>query len=775
MDGLWLPLCGLSIAIFLVVIFFSKGYIKTKETWSYSLLIIFNLIFSFLATLIFVYAKVEGNLIVINILQRFYLCVLVTLGYLLFYYIYIICYRDNNDLIKRILSIGDLFIYVLIFLLPLTSINVGSYVDLGGVSYKIALISVIVYFVGVVVFSIIYLFKNNFAIKKVVPVIVLILLMIGAFILRKHYPELITESFIISYLLLVMFHTIENPDIRMVEKLEIEKDRAEKANAAKSDFLSSMSHEIRTPLNAIMGFSECIVQTNDMREAHDCANDVIGASQTLLDTVNGILDISKIESGKIELAEGDYNIKKLLNGIVKLIKARIGEKPLNFQVNIAEDIPSSLYGDQGNIKKVLLNLLTNAVKYTDEGYVSFDVKSVIYNDNCRLIFTVSDTGRGIKKEDIDKLFTKFQRLDEEKNGTIEGTGLGLAITKKLADMMHGSITVDSVYEEGSKFTFVVDQKISKLVVPETTIELEKVMDLSTKTIFVVDDNKLNLKVATKLLAKYQPIVTPCLSGKECIELIKNGFKFDLILLDDLMPGLSGVDTMKELRNIPGFNTIVVALTANAINGMKEKYLNDGFDDYLAKPIDKNELYTILKRYLCFDDNNVEMETIDIKQKEEAKPVVKPFVPSTNVPVINPGNNTVSTNSEVNNINYLDCTNKKVLIVDDNNLNIKVASRALSKYKFNIIGANSGIEAINIVRGIKFDLIFMDIMMPAMDGVQTLTELKKFPNMDTPIIALTADAIDGSREKYLKDGFDYYLSKPLDIKELDKVVNKYINK
>ncbi|HPZ24158.1 MAG TPA: ATP-binding protein, partial [Bacilli bacterium] len=525
MDGLWLPLCGLSIAIFLVVIFFSKGYIKTKETWSYSLLIIFNLIFSFLATLIFVYAKVEGNLIVINILQRFYLCVLVTLGYLLFYYIYIICYRDNNDLIKRILSIGDLFIYVLIFLLPLTSINVGSYVDLGGVSYKIALISVIVYFVGVVVFSIIYLFKNNFAIKKVVPVIVLILLMIGAFILRKHYPELITESFIISYLLLVMFHTIENPDIRMVEKLEIEKDRAEKANAAKSDFLSSMSHEIRTPLNAIMGFSECIVQTNDMREAHDCANDVISASQTLLDTVNGILDISKIESGKIELAEGDYNIKKLLNGIVKLIKARIGEKPLNFQVNIAEDIPSSLYGDQGNIKKVLLNLLTNAVKYTDEGYVSFDVKSVIYNDNCRLIFTVSDTGRGIKKEDIDKLFTKFQRLDEEKNGTIEGTGLGLAITKKLADMMHGSITVDSVYEEGSKFTFVVDQKISKLVVPETTIELEKVMDLSTKTILVVDDNKLNLKVATKLLAKYQPIVTPCLSGKECIELIKNGFKF----------------------------------------------------------------------------------------------------------------------------------------------------------------------------------------------------------------------------------------------------------
>ena len=309
------------------------------------------------------------------------------------------------------------------------------------------------------------------------------------------------------------------------------------------------------------------------------------------------MDISKIEANKIEIVDGEYNVYEILDDLTALAKARMGDKKLEFKTYFDQSIPQVLYGDSVRIKQIILNLLTNSIKYTKEGEVIFRVSSIQNNEVCRLIVSVEDTGIGIKKESIDKLFTKFQRLDLEKNKTIEGTGLGLAITKKLVELMNGRIMVQSVYGKGSKFTVALDQKIIHKEVTQEEVKKEvtdEVFDLSSKKILIVDDNKLNLKVASRLIEKYKCEIETIESGFECLDKIKAGEHFDLILMDDMMPEMGGVETFHKLKEIDGFNTPVVALTANAISGMREKYLAEGFNDYLSKPIDKAELNKVLQ-------------------------------------------------------------------------------------------------------------------------------------------------------------------------------------
>jgi signal transduction histidine kinase/CheY-like chemotaxis protein len=508
-----------------------------------------------------------------------------------------ICNIDKKKWIG--LAVISAICYIMIFILPIeyNVSNDGKTIFPGGPS--LYLVYSMCGIGSLINLFICFFYQKKIPNKKFIPLYSLLLLGGLAFVIVIAFPDLFLIGFVFCLIDLIMFFTIENPDVKMLEQVEIARDAAERANRAKSDFLSNMSHEIRTPLNAIVGFSECILEEDDLDKAKGDAKDIVIASQNLLEIVNGILDISKIEANKMEIVETEYNLKENLNNLAKLMIPRIGEKPIELKVKMADDIPETLYGDGGKIRQIVSNILTNAVKYTEKGLITLDVNCVNKDGKCSLVISVEDTGRGIKPEKIDTIFQKFERLEEDRNTTLEGTGLGLAITKRLVEMLGGKIVVQSKYGTGSKFTVYLKQEIRNTVhKKEEDYNINQGnFDVKGKKILVVDDNKVNLKLANRLLQSFEVDVDLVESGMDCLSKINAGYKYDLILMDDMMPNMTGTETFKQLKELADFSTPVVVLTANAIEGMKDEYLNTGFNDYLAKPIDRLELERVLRTYL----------------------------------------------------------------------------------------------------------------------------------------------------------------------------------
>lgn len=607
-GSIFFQLCSLFYIFLLIVVYFSKKRLKSVENRLYILLAITNFLGLFLDIFsVFTIRNMNTHPILNFYISKFYLIYLLTWITLFTIYIFIISTKNKSnaktkeDITKifTIFSIIYSLLVIAIIVLPLYYFNENNVVYSYGPSASLLYIVSGIYMIIWIICMISNL--KNIKSKKYFPIFAYMIIGIAVIYIQMNNPGLLLMSSMETFVTFLMYFTIENPDLKIIEELNIARDQADKANNAKSEFLSNMSHEIRTPLNAIVGFSQALEEENLPDEAKDEVKDIIMASQSLLEIVNGILDISKIEANKLEIVNAEYDFNKVLEELVALTRARMGDKPLQFKTSFDPTIPTVLYGDHTRIKQIILNLLTNAVKYTKEGYINFKVDSVIKEDVCRLIISVEDSGIGIKEENINKLFSKFERFDLEKNITIEGTGLGLAITKKLVDLMNGKIVVQSTYGEGSRFTVAIDQKIVKT--PTITIKDQdeqkevKAFDVSGKRILVVDDNKLNLKVATRLLKEYNVEIETIDSGFECIEKIKAGQTYDLILMDDMMPKMTGTETIAKLKQIEGYNIPTIALTANAISGMKEKYMKAGFDGYLSKPIDKLELNRIINDFL----------------------------------------------------------------------------------------------------------------------------------------------------------------------------------
>ena len=435
-------------------------------------------------------------------------------------------------------------------------------------------------------------------------------------------------AFCTSIAIYLWYFAVENYDyhklLEVTKKLKEAEKKALAANNAKSAFLANMSHEIRTPMNAVLGLDEMILRTDNKAEIDEYARNIQSSGRTLLAIINDILDFSKIESGKMQIINAPYKLTEVIQDVSRMIAMRAQKKDLKFETNFDPSLPNELNGDEVRVKQIMINILNNAIKYTESGSVSFNVsyikdgdsltndkKEWNEGDSVSLFISIKDTGIGIKKEDLGSLFNSFERVDETRNRSIEGTGLGLSIVHSLINLMGGNIAVTSEYGKGSEFTVVLPQKVlgKGHIADSADDETEEKKDFITEhkiapnaNILLVDDNNVNLIVARGLLKYTKAHITTCTSGQECLRLMAEQ-KFDIIFLDHMMPELDGVETLNRTRNLENNknkNTPIIALTANAMAGMREQYLVWGFTDYLSKPIDSNAMYAVLYKYISKD-------------------------------------------------------------------------------------------------------------------------------------------------------------------------------
>ena len=494
-------------------------------------------------------------------------------------------------------------------------------------------------------------------------------------------------------------------DITKQHRLEA----AELASRAKSEFLANMSHEIRTPMNAIIGMTELLTREALSPDIGSYVKNIKSAAKSLLMIINDILDFSKIEAGAIEFLNEKYYLASLINDISTMIYVRIGDKPIEFIINDDPGLPTCLIGDVTKIKQVAINLLTNAVKFTSSGRIILGISGHVSGGQYKLSFSVEDTGIGIKKEDIPNLFENFSQLDTKKNRSVEGTGLGLAISKKLVNLMHGDISVTSQYSVGSVFSFEIEQGI-----PDS--EFDSALDISEKVnvgLCFSDDTK-----AEVIMGKINKMGAACSRFQSQDDL--SGFTH-VFIDSDLIDGFES----KRLGDTEVFVTVI---------------------NYLASPA-KNEGMRMINAPLT---SQILFEAVTGKQS-----MMESYE-----------------KAELNEASAVEFPGASVLVVDDNDINLLIAENIMKDYGAEVVLAKSGKEAIAKLKSSKFDLIFMDHMMPEMDGVEATQIIRRMENgncQTVPIIALTANAIGGVKDMFLENGMNDFLSKPMDLKELERVM------
>ena len=512
------------------------------------------------------------------------------------------------------------------------------------------------------------------------------------------------------------------------EDLKASIEEARKAEHSKSDFLANMSHEIRTPMNAIVGMCELILREDINEEVRESCFNIQNSGRSLLSIINDILDFSKIESGKAELIEEEFNIGSTVNDVINMANTRKGDKKIELIARIDPNIPKGLIGDEVRIKQIIVNLMTNAIKFTNQGCITLKITQNRHDYGINLNVSVKDTGIGISEENLEKLFTSFQQVDTRKNRAVEGTGLGLAISKRLVSKMGGFINVESTYGEGSEFKFVIPLKVTD----------------QTPFIHVKDADRKNVLVYLNMDKYPHPRIEQ--QYKKMIE--EMAYKFGV--------GCSLYESWDDFEQKVHTGTFTHCIIAK--------------EEYCANPQFFNKLADEIELLVIQDKNHA----IDLP--DNMKCIYKPFYALSVASVLNNERYLVNLNQRGNSNIRFTAPDAKILIVDDNIINLKVAEGLMKPYHMRIVTATGGQEAIDALDTKDYDIVFMDHMMPQMDGVEATRIIRSMRGeyyQNLPIIALTANAINGAREMFLKEGFNDFIAKPIELSVLDRMLKTWL--
>lgn len=593
MNTLLILIANILLSGLLIEVFFNHNNAKNQETKLYSKMLIINFISSVIAIFtIIIFKSLNLNFLTIIMKKLELVLNLLILSLFLQYNLVLINKKVKTTKILKTIYLINI---ILVIILPMDVSVVNNTLKVSQIGYTIYHIisTILISIISLLTIKLIKINKKN--LKKSLPFLGLTILSLFSILLQIKFPESNIYNYFMSYILLIMYFTIENPDAKVIEQLNIEAKKASEVRKAQENFLASMSHEVRTPLNTIVGLSTSLEENPKCpSEMKQDLQDIVTSSYNLLEMFNNVIDINEIETGTLKLQNEKYNVRESINEVINNHKIKLNKKNLTLNIEYQDNIPKYLYGDIKHLKVIITNILSNAIKYTKDGKIDLLVRSINEPDKCNLIIIIKDTGIGMKEETLSKMYHKFERLDTIKNSNIEGMGLGLALTKRLVELMHGTINFTTTYQVGTTFTIMLPQEFYY----QDIITLPKLKDLTkSKRVLIVDDNPLNIKVAKRALEalNYTNLDT-CDSGFKCLEKIKNGSSYDIILMDIMMPGMSGTQTLENLKNISTFKTPVVALTADALMGANQKYLNQGFSAYLAKPYTKEQLKNILNKY-----------------------------------------------------------------------------------------------------------------------------------------------------------------------------------
>ena len=702
-----LQICCLVISLFIAAIYYNTKRVKSYSHIIFSLSLLFGII-NIVFDMITVYTVTNVHTVspLINrVVHDIFLGSMIMEVFLFYAYSVVLIYEEKTDKKRLWFTAIPVWIsWICLVALPMKYRETPQ----GNYSWGPAVNtvhSIIVLYTACIVIKILKHHKDlNPKKRNVIEIAFLIESVVLVF--QSLIPTALISSMGITLINLAFFLTVESPEVLLMERLREEKERADYANEAKSMFLSNMSHEIRTPMNAIVGMTDILLREDVPENMREYLNNIKNSGDALLTIINDILDFSKIESGKLEIIEEKYEPMSMLHDLAMIFLNRIGDKPVELLYDITPDLPARMYGDSQRLRQIIINLVNNAIKFTESGYVRLKVESKPVGLNgMKLVFSVEDTGMGIREEDLDKLFGSFQQVDTKKNYKKEGTGLGLAISKNLVELMNGEISVESTYGKGSIFTFYIVQKVVDPA-PATRIKIskEKLPRIGQKI-----ENPVVMEQLKKLSASY---------GIECV----------------------------DLDNTEG-NDVDYIITDNRAN---------------VSDIEKSKV-CILQNPMLENMSNCKMLVVN-----------KPLYSLNFCQIINQEEQIFVRYSE-HKFKFT-APDAQVLVVDDNDMNLKVAKGLMAPYKMHIDTAKDGEDAVKMVQEKHYDIVFMDHMMPGMDGIEATIAIRNLQGeyyKKLPIIALSANATADAKEMFAQADMDDFVPKPIREKELEACLRKWI--